>query len=524
MVDKCGDAITESTRLITLIGRWGSYVAYEDERDLRKLKTLAINKGLMSNLKPGFPTFFENLRKEIRDKEKHLLVYKEYLPHKSNYPWEVQKPCCENGAVVRRVSVSCCSTDELFFSRNREPIIAGHPPYDPPDPEIGNFLRALISYELADIVFEYLGRRLAFLSMSGLWKHICDEHGDNYQYALRCTVRENPVTRVPEIYYARKLLRAGLLTYELTNFIFIHLENIAVAMRMAVQFKKKLFVSLTSLSRCQKEVNNDRLPGTHSTHGKYQAELLAENIRTDHRIYVREWTFIYDIIDNLPRIMERRILPKLIQPPHSLKGDHTGLRKKMLGKLAEDILVGHKKEVKHPMSTEDFILTMNLPTRMRRNGICTFCSPCPINAFDFKGVQDFFKSVACLDESYANIREGEEPSEEYVQRMREFLSARMEAREAEGDDTETDSDLYEEAKRGAQQTEDHAPIDEEYEQPMEEGEDPGEVLAQSPTIDPIDLTDDEQLIPQTEVIDLTDDNTTHPLPPSSGFMYRMDML
>ncbi len=106
--------------------------------------------------------------------------------------------------------------------------------------------------DVADIVLEYIGTRLAQNLLSGLFRSECESHGRNLSFAMASSFNKCAPDPLHSVVYYQRTLRVAALTYDLTNFIFAHLENVNLANACRTSGLRKITEAVQQVSMTSK--------------------------------------------------------------------------------------------------------------------------------------------------------------------------------------------------------------------------------------------------------------------------------
>ncbi len=381
--------------------------------------------------------------------------------------------------------------------------------------DLSRILKGLIVFQIADIIFEYIGRRLAFLLMSSLW-----DSPENVEYAMKCAYREAPAyspytpnKTKPRLRYWRPIMRVALLTHEITAWIFRHLENIKIAQNATVAFRRKIVLAKMSLLEADDGVDAEMVNGGTGglwSHGEWRAtkELL-------HREYAEAWTFFYHVLTDMKDPIQDFL--KDWDLPCSFRYDAGSGRRRLIYSLIEETILSRDK-FPFPQTAYERVQRLDLPFVMTKRNRCNSCNPCPAESAYMDEIEFYMSSFlhSKLFDAKSFYADAHEDEDARTQRLREVIEAEAEAdsfRRAhprviiESTPTPPAECVYETEEDDPWDADDRAWA--EALQGQQPEDDPGEVLAQSPTIDPL-------------IIDLTEDDDEPAKP--SHMLYRMDGL
>jgi hypothetical protein len=447
--------------------------------------------------------------------------------------------CCEKGLSVHRIRPPCCSVESLYFfpplERERTPCLFGTDQYQfmfrediqrqtkkdvfardkiglkfhwagntstGVDVSLSAIIRGLMIFQLGDIVLEYVGRRLAFTLLSALWKNICDVHGDNIGYALSCKIKEEIPRLPPQIRYVRPVLRTALMTYELSQWIFVHMENVKLAVRAVVLYRDTKTDACRIISYESRDGLNPVSPcdgPMKLSRGTWNSFFQRAKHVSRHDEYADAWMFVFLSITNMYKLLQDMI--PLLNPPCAMRIENASkkVRESVIVRMARSQILevrGFKVyqmelDETDPLSVRRFLELPAIASYIDP-GEPFHCSDCKVETEEYKEMSRRFHSWhdeegrcdpqpnsedELWTEAIQRAREAEEPNDEDMQTLHELKYAQEEELAQQAADQEPPAPNNSDTETDPYDT--------------ENDQDPGEVLAQSPTIDVIDLTGEE---------------------------------
>lgn len=420
-------------------------------------------------------------------------------------------PCCPHGERVHQIPTPCCSISTLYYNdfgyhdgaielgelknAKHTNYLAHHfgdaaqcGPYLYPEVrELGRIVRCLRTMQLLDVVLEYLSKRTAVALMSSMWAFSCPVHAP-----------ENYITVAPErggtavkalrinhylwkrydqkISYVFPALRVAMLTYMLNNFIWAHCENVKI-----------VGDAETLLERAIHKADKDMRGKATLIHaatdpvvfGSYKATARLHDGARGRGRYAESWKFIMRLC-TVPAEVAYEMIARDPFLPH------------YWGKHRSALLVGIFVE-------ECIAVTHRYHLRDRRWVLCAY----PSTAYYIQARFGTWPIAETWDHPHcAMCAMSLVMSREHWKEIAKWANANSvpagvltEALLWPDDADKENDERWATAEQGIQPWQDSGNDTDEQEEAgddeIPELEHPDEVLAQSPTIHPIDLTCDE---------------------------------
>ncbi len=317
---------------------------------------------------------------------------------------------------------------------------------------LNTLFRGLVVHGLGHVVCEYLGRKTSHFFLSPLWSEPSEvEFAMAVPFTLWEKLKfENPSQ--PSIRYTRPYLRVALLSFDLTNLIFTHLEDQSLIEKCIQRTLKKFEDSMTSIAEFF------FLQGESASTGLTRRQSIRASHTRIHNKYVEAWQFLFNICTDTTATI-RALYALLPNPPHSTMQLSFSAYTRV-GRIVA-VVEGHIKTILAEQESRIYT-SVSPPITSHTLSMCEDCILLPEDKWkkiiDWKNRYDQYHEETYLNDTPSfdySPTEPNHPEDVYAARREELEEARIRQEQSQSELAET-------------QLLCNSP----------------EVLAQSPTIDP----------------------------------------